>query len=119
MALMLHRINHNLKVLESDGCQLAYPADLFKGLMAATHGDPCRTGCAYFNDGKCPAFLKHDSEEQDKRARAKAEHARSQTDQSGLIGGEWLGMTIRQIAEKEGISLNEARRRKQDGKYNG
>ena len=37
-------------------CELAKPLGLFIDLHRATHGDPCRTGCAYFKGGQCAAF---------------------------------------------------------------
>lgn len=117
MPLLLHRIEHNLDQLKQDGCQLVEPKEMFKALMVATMGDPCTTGCTYFEGGKCPAYLKYHSIEIDKRAQKKQDHVRAHTDQSGLIGGKWSGKTIRQIAEIEGISLSEARRRKQAGNY--
>ena len=38
-------------------CELATPWLVFVGLYYATEGDPCRTGCACFNGGKCPGYL--------------------------------------------------------------
>jgi len=37
-------------------CQLAKPFDIFLGLFQATGGNPCTTGCAYFERGKCEAY---------------------------------------------------------------
>lgn len=44
--------------LEAD-CQLARPRfDIFAAVYQQTGGDPCRTGCAFFESGKCEAFRK-------------------------------------------------------------
>jgi hypothetical protein len=115
--LCLHQIGHDLEKLKADGCQLVEPQELFIGLMLATRGDPCTTGCAYFKDGKCPAYLKHHSDAQEAARAKQADYRRSHSDQSGMIGGQWSGMSIKQIAEKEGISLNQARENKRAGKY--
>jgi hypothetical protein len=50
----------NIAELKEAGCELADPPLLFLGLMQATRNDPCN-GCCYFNDGKCPAYLKFHS----------------------------------------------------------
>lgn len=38
-------------------CQLATPWKIFVGLYHATNGNPCETGCGYFNNGKCAGYL--------------------------------------------------------------
>lgn len=116
--LLLHKMGPNPAFVMAEArCQLANPPELFNGLVAATRGDPCTTGCVYFDKGKCPAYLKWHSVPVEAAWHKKQDEVRAHTDQSGLIGGKWSGMTIRQIAEKEGISLGEARRRKQAGAY--
>jgi len=106
--------------LYADGCELVLPNKMFFPLYMLSYGNPC-DGCAYFKDGGCPAYKKHHEGARRKAAETEAstlaEHKRVYTDQSGLIGGKWVGMTIRKIAEQEGISLGEARRRKTDGAY--
>lgn len=111
-----------MSTLLMDGCQLATPSKLFLLVYEVSNGNPCGTGCAYNQDGKCPAFLKHHSypkmkikQEQDKKeAEEKAKAMRDGTD---LIGGKWKGMSIKQIAAVEGISLNKARDNKLAGRY--
>ena len=115
--LRLHVIGNDLAKLHEDGCELSSPPELFRLLMLSTFGDPCTTGCSYFNNGKCPAYNKYHSIPEDIRRRGSADLVRSHSDQSGLIGGRWEGLSIRQIALEQGISLNEARRRKQAGQY--
>ena len=115
--LMLHRIGYDLDQLEEAGCQLAKPPEMFKALMLATNGDPCTTGCAFFDGGKCSAYLKHHSVPEKLNHQKQVEHKRSHTDQSGLIGGKWAGMSIKKIAQAERISINEAQRRKNAGAY--
>lgn len=108
----------NPATLLADGCKLADPSAMFIALVEyAPNRELCLTGCAYFNGGKCPAYLKHHNKPKEEVQRRVAEHQKAYTDQSGLIGGKWAGMTIRQIAEKEGISLNQVRQRKLDGHY--
>jgi hypothetical protein len=115
--LRLYAIGHDLDQLKADGCQLVEPKAMFDALYLASNGDPCETGCTHFKDGKCPAYLKHHSNPVEKKSQAAAEYARSQTDQSGLIGGKWLGMTTAQIIAAEGISRGEFQKRKQAGHY--
>lgn len=97
----------NPSVLKDAGCQLATRPQLFVGLCQVTNNDPCKTGCVFFEGGRCPAYRKYHSNF-NKVAPGPVDP---------LIGGAWAGMTMKQIAAKEGISLNEARRRKQDGRY--
>lgn len=121
MPLLLHNINNDLEQLKQDGCQLVEPKERFAALMVASSGDPCTTGCTYFKAGTCPAYQKYHSKAINERIKTESErtkaHTKAYSDQSGLIGGQWEGKTIRQIAKAENISLNEARRRKQEGKY--
>lgn len=70
--------------METD-CQLLNPMHLFLGLHTATGGDPCTTGCTYFNGGKCPAYLALQPE------------------------------TVRGMARRLDISISEARRRRAKG----
>lgn len=115
--LALHRIGHNLNILKADGCQLTEPEQLFNLLVLETGGDPCTTGCAFHRDGKCPAYLKHHTTPQEEARSKAADYRASHSDQSGLIGGKWSGMSIKQIAQAERISLNKARDNKLAGKY--
>lgn len=88
-------ITTNINVLKADGCQLAEPAIVFYGIHNATAGDPCKTGCAYFNDGKCPAYRKHHTDFKKPDGSPKAPEK-----------------TIKQWATELGISVSEVRRRK-------
>lgn len=40
---------------ERAGCALSFPSVVFRAIVKLT-GDPCRTGCAYFEGGACQAF---------------------------------------------------------------
>jgi len=35
-------------------CELFHPYPIFRAIHEQTKGDPCTTGCAYFDDGNCP-----------------------------------------------------------------
>ncbi len=118
MPLMLHRIAYNLDVLKNDGCQLVEPKPLFQALLIASHGDPCGTGCCYFKDGTCPAYLKHHTKPEEESFQRKEDYVKSHSDQSGLIGGKWAGMSSKQIRKADGdISPSEFQNRKQAGNY--
>lgn len=80
-----------LQFMETD-CQLLKPIQLFIGLHAATNGDPCTTGCAYFNGGKCAAYRTLNTV-----AKATPEQHTE---------------TVREMAARLGISISEARRRR-------
>lgn len=42
-------------------CQLFNPLQMFVYIHHATKGDPCTTGCAWYQDGECPGYKKlHD-----------------------------------------------------------
>lgn len=75
------------------GCELAKSPLIFLGLHKVTRGDPCTTGCAYFNSGKCPAYLKLFKPQQAK-----------------LVVQQ--GETVREEAARLGISISEVRRRR-------
>ena len=95
---------------ESEGLREWWPL-----LVIATQRDPCTTGCPAFKDGACLAYQKYSRtaicERNDKVAALKV----ATTPNNG--SGEWAGLSMKQIAAKEGISLNEARKRKREGKY--
>lgn len=38
------------------GCQLSTRVVIFRAIHVRTQGDPCKTGCAYYERGRCPAF---------------------------------------------------------------
>ena len=78
--------------LETD-CQLLKPIAIFAGIHQATGGDPCTTGCAYFNGGKCSAYRKL-------TIPAKAEAHQEPME------------TVRETAARLGISISEVRRRR-------
>lgn len=86
----------DLELLQRDGCKLATPNGLLVQLTQEV-GDPCTTGCSYYNGGKCPAFRLHNT---------RSPHRPPEVQK---------GLTMKQIANKYGISLNEARRRKLHG----
>lgn len=83
-----------LQFLESDDCQLAAPAPVFIGIWHATGGDPCTTGCAYFEGGKCPAY----------RALTKP----------AVVADSPKGETVREAAARLGVSISEVRRQRKE-----
>jgi len=41
------------------GCKLMESGEsMFTHIFNNTNGDPCATGCAWFDNGKCPAHIK-------------------------------------------------------------
>ena len=38
-------------------CKLCKPINTLIGLHNITNGDPCTTGCSYFNNGKCKGYI--------------------------------------------------------------
>jgi hypothetical protein len=98
-----------VETLAADGCVLAQDMGHgFIGLYQATKFNPCRN-CHHRKkeDGKDCAAMKKWGE---KNPEVPQEHQK-------LIGGKFAGWSMKKIAEFEGISLNEARRRKQRGDY--
>lgn len=102
----------NVVELKKAGCQLADPPELMIHLLVATRNNPC-DGCAYFEDGKCPAYRKLHT---DRGAKTAEEELRNVLNDN-LIGGKWSGMTSKEIREKEGINREEFQKRKQRGDY--
>ena len=103
-----------LNDLMRDGCQLAENPIVFRGLMESTNNDPCTTGCAYFEGGRCLAYKKYHTNQYS----GGCGPAKQPSEQEKLLGGKWQGMTAKQIMVAEGgISRNEFQRRKQAGKY--
>lgn len=80
---------------------------MFAGLMFATRLDPCTTGCAAFDNGKCLAYVKYHSVPVNERRTRDARVIRATTAPTGE--------SVSQIAKRLGISKNEVRRRKQAG----
>ena len=78
--------------LERDDCRLLDPLPLFIGIHQATNGDPCTTGCAYFDGGKCSAYT------------ALTKPAATPTSPQGE--------TVREAATRLGVSISEMRRRR-------
>lgn len=97
--------------LEASGCQLIRPQLVFIAIYRETNGDPCTTGCAYYERGTCPAYIKHYS---DKRKKKLAQEKKSATLPPGTR--DHPGKTVAEIAKILGISKNEVRRRKASGK---
>lgn len=79
------------------GCELANPIGLFLGLYAATNGNPCTTGCAYYRGGNCPAYRAMKDAAQKKAAQQEPTE------------------TVRETAARLGISISEVRRRRAAG----
>ena len=78
--------------LEREDCQLANPRDLFIAIHYATGGDPCTTGCAYFEGGKCHAYV-------------------ALTRKLTILTSP-IGETVREAAARLGVSISEIRRQK-------
>ena len=92
--------------------------DFYDAFVIATHGDLCTTGCPAFKGGKCEIYRKYHPKAQHKAAGDRLSTLAKQHDNNrGLVGGKWFGMTVAQLARKDGISKNEARRRKAAGHY--
>jgi len=102
-------LTQDFVVLQQDGCLLADTPPVFMGLMATTNNDPCTTGCAFFDNGKCTAYRKHHT---DVKRTVVASLPRDE-----LIGGKWKGMTTKQIIDQEKISRGEFQKRKNAGQY--
>jgi len=86
-------VRHEIADFLKTDCQLLKPIELFIGLHGATNGDPCTTGCAYFNGGKCAAYRKL-------TIPAKVEAQQEPQE------------TVRETAARLGVSISEVRRRR-------
>lgn len=84
---------------------------LFSALKIATNGNLC-DGCPAFNYGNCKAFKKYHSSEIQKTLDGICSAVNATTPPGTA---KYPGMSVRQIAEKLGISIGEVRRRKQAG----
>lgn len=80
------------KFMETD-CKLLRPMTMFLLLHKATNGDPCTTGCAYYDGGRCPDYRK---------LNVPAKPAAQQEPME----------TVRETAARLGISISEVRRRR-------
>ena len=78
--------------LERDDCELAKSRGLFIAIHHATNGDPCTTGCAWFDNGKCPAY----------KALTKPP----------VVPSSPQGETVRAAAQRLGVSISEVRRQR-------
>ena len=78
--------------LEREDCQLTTPRGLFIGIYQATNGNPCTTGCAYFEGGKCPAYVA--------------------LTRKPVIPSSPQGETVREAAVRLGVSVSEIRRQR-------
>ena len=78
------------------GCELATPFILFVMIHQKTRGDPCTTGCAYYENGKCAAYRKLFMPAQTKPNTSTQQH----------------GETVRETAQRLGISISEVRRQR-------
>ena len=76
------------------GCILTETINLFLSLYAVTDGDPCTTGCAYYEGGKCPAYRSMIGAPQKKAAQQEPQE------------------TVREAAARLGVSISEVRRRR-------
>lgn len=77
------------------GCEIAVRSpNLFDGLFQATNADPCTTGCAYFEGGRCDAYrqiLKKRNENKNNTIRS-------------------LGESVKDEAARRGISISQVRK---------
>lgn len=79
---------------------------MFAAIYGLTHGNPC-AGCPAFNGGRCKAYQAH--HEDARRVPIKVDpKIPSNSD-------NYPGMSVKQIAEKLGVSMSEVRRRKLTG----
>lgn len=79
------------------GCALVNPPELFYALHWFAKGSLCKTGCAYYEDGKCPAYR-----------RMSGGTPNVATVPVVPIYTE----TVRQEAERLGVTIAEVRRRR-------
>lgn len=100
---------YNPILLREAGCELADPPELFHALVKETKGDPCLTGCFKYNGGECPAYKKY--------AVVSDYVPPPPPPNSEKLGGKWKGKSLKQIAQAQGISKNEAQRRRDRGEY--
>lgn len=87
---------HTVTQFQKTDCQLLEPIHIFVGIYQATGGDPCTTGCAYFNGGACAAYRKLNIPSVSAVQQASME-------------------TVRETAIRLGISISEVRRRRRNG----
>lgn len=81
---------------------------MFQGLMFVTNQNVCN-GCPAYNNGKCEAFKKFHT------GAPKLKAPQRQCSPSNTTTPGLNGLTVKQIAEQLGISINEVRRRKVAG----
>lgn len=84
-----------MQFMDADRCRLTNTPALFAGLYQSTNGDPCTTGCAYFQGGRCPAYLA----------------LTGKPTQAKLVATP-QDETVRQEAARRGISISEVRRQR-------
>jgi hypothetical protein len=71
--------------LEAD-CKLARPrTDIFIAVFNRTGGNPCQTGCAFYEDGQCLAFRKVFSEDPAAKRPIKAKKDPQQQTTKGYV----------------------------------
>jgi hypothetical protein len=96
------------------GCQLAKPLLTFLNIYNVTGGDPCN-GCAYYQNGTCPAYRKLFKEVGNvstaTRDKLLAVGASPTVVKSRIEPVE----TVREQAQRLGISISEVRRRRKQG----
>lgn len=110
--------NIDFDTLMAEGCiQCEFEGlrKIWPHLVIETQRDPCTTGCPAFKGGACSAYQKYNRTVIHERVNKATTLKAATTPNNG--SGEWAGLSMKQIAAKEGISLNEARKRKRGGKY--
>ena len=78
--------------VEREDCRLVNPEQMFIAIYQATRGDPCTTGCAYFEGGECPAYLA--------------------LTKKPVVPSSPQGETVREAAQRLGVSISEVRRQR-------
>lgn len=95
-------------------CESEILRRMFHLLMAISKSDPC-TKCPAFHGGKCKVYQQYHSIAINQKSRKEKQLKKATVPNNGT--GRWANMSMKQIAQTEGISLNEARRRKAAGAY--
>ena len=112
-------LGHDFNLLKEAGCIQAENdsmREMFHMLMGATEHNPCN-GCPVWDrkGPDCKAFQKHHSAYISWKHSHDAEIAEKITPCNAPDGHRFASMNMKQIAKELGISLGEARRRKQAG----
>jgi hypothetical protein len=109
------QLSRDFVALADAGCMQTEPGEpLFLALWVATGGNPC-DGCPEYRGGNCRAYQRHHTDAINETICRKSWSTRKATTPPQMQGSRFSGMSVKQIAERLGISKNEVRRRKTAG----